>query len=368
MASAVGSVGERAKLARLEVQRLTNEMVQAQARGEKLSAVSVSALKTAQNNLVEFKKIQQEQRHELQHFRSEKMLTRFGLGLGRQIARGQFGMETVEGLLASPRAARIAKRLGLGGVSETLLAAMPAAYAAREALELMTGYKERIANDRISQEKATREFIEGRISKRTYETAMNLDNGGLLNSIFGAKATQIAGNLNPFGEGNAAAREKMLQSVKGLNADRVQEFYLKKAEKTFQRFQQGKTVEDLVNPGALEGMLGGTEITKQLDDYFLIRAKRIKEYEHTYGRADLEQREQISGELVANITREYPDFPKMIKALEEQALAERNKDEIKHPKKKEILSDQYHEEIDKHARRAQWNVYRRGWVPLNRNE
>jgi hypothetical protein len=210
IANAVGSVGERAKLARLEVKRLSEQMVDAQAQGKKLSQVSVQALKTAQGQLTELKKIQDEQKELLHGFHTFHQVQRFaGRGLTSLFHGDVVG--TTESLLASRSTARLAAKLGMGDLSEKLMMTLPAAFLAREGFEALDRWKEKVTEDRISKEHVTRQFIEGHMTKETFDTAMNIG--------------KWYDDLNPFGEGAAAKRNKFIESAKGLKMDsKVEQF------------------------------------------------------------------------------------------------------------------------------------------------
>lgn len=340
-----GGTAAQARGAAAEVKRLETELMRAAKLGQVPQQLNDS-IKVAKQRSDELKKIVQHDKEELRGFRNEKFFTKRGVGLAHWIAGGaQLDLYSMEAMLASPKTAKLAKRLGLGGVADSLMRIMPTAYLAKEALHVLHAVGESREDDRKSRAEVSKLYAEGRITKKQQDRLLDIGSDG--------GWRYFAGLLNSDWS-PAGARNKILKEGKNLGTDEKKLRFIKKA--LLWEHDPNRTDADI---RADERLVENYERK--------LKAAR-KAHEREYGAADEKDIDLIASGLQEELRRSNPDFMKRIEKLNDIAGELETADAIKHPSKKKTLAEQYHEQIDVLSRRALHNEYKRGYVPFNRNE
>lgn len=367
---AVGNIAQQATAARTRVAALKKELLDAQMLGQRVSAQQVRAYKEAEAESDRLNALVKRDRATLSAFRRERAITRAGVSAARSVASGLaqgqwLGVaEGIAGMAASPRAARLAQKVGLGGAQQALLKYMPIAYLMKEGFEFTANFYEQVKKDRHSTLDMYGKFARGEISQQQMHDLLEI--GGDPETQGGRwkqSGRIIAGMLNDNWS-TSGRREQILRENQALGSDQKHLWYLKQAAKK-----------------QTDWWLSDAEKQRQsvmIDQYARTVKTRIREYERQYGPADENAKSRISQELVREmrgptsqwVTNNWMFFDN-IEEMEKMARGQADKDaairRAKHPNGLS-LSDQAHRNIEIRIREAQFQEYHRGYVPFNRNE
>ncbi len=308
-------------------------------------------------------------RQAFQDFRAGKNLGRVATNIARSLASGNI-LETSLHMMSTSAASRLANKLGGAGASMALLKAVPALWAMKEAFDAGSAVFENMKQARISNTNLRQQFADGKITAQTYEELSTI--GSTPGSRLGRS---VAGLLNEDWTVKGA-REKILRETSGLEdrqlTARMQNitkgtwlgpmgdsFFGGFRKKQFEVNEQNRTLgnsaqsdEEMAQEIAISirKTRGGRQMLQRLDS--------LKEAV----RAQIEQERQER--LSAHLYRQNdPDTPEGKETLARQRIDPRYQ-----PNGKETDSERYRRENIHVVENAQWNVYKRGYVPLNRNE
>lgn len=366
------SVAAKARRAGQRVQEAQKDIERTIAANQKVSRLQTETLKQARENSERLEHALKQDKERIHRFKRSKEVINYVREV-RDAFQGGFDVYSAADLLRSPHTRKALKAVGLdraaGVLGDAVGRVAPYVYASQRVLQVRSSLIANRTANIDSQFEIAKMYAHGEIDASTAKYLRGI----------GSDWNDLNGAINPWGESAKQKRDKILDAFKATGSKELMPYMKKDAARLVKeelvalRKDRGQFDSYDAQGAAILRFYGDNDTVNirnaaQLNIYNNRMNAERRKFKDVYGEPDDQDEKRMAGKLTAQIEREHPGFAEWIKKVEKAADEAKTADDVKHPPKKQTISERYESEVKKLAQRAQFNEYKRGYVPFNRVE